>query len=384
METPSPLTSKPDLEEEIKEIKEYKINLKNKNFLLKLGKIINSKKIVFIIEQESNTLNNYLYRSEYSLDELKIIHKLFRVFDSIGEAFEEISGILNNKKILIKEESSQINLYLTLSNLSSKTEDICIKIKKKYLSEDKINEKIINELNEIKNALKEEKIKNENLKHLVDELIKDNNTLKNEVKELLDWKNKTEKISNNNINKNQNIIDSKIINKKEEIDLLSNRLTSKGFIKNSKVSFNLLYRASRDGDSPSNYHNKCDGKINTLCVIQTIKGCKFGGYTEAKIKSNNCDDDKDPNSFVFSLNKMKIYENMKKNENAVCHSTNWGPIFRNDAFAVWNKDFFSYNEHRVGARYQSNFGVMNEDYEINNGDMYFSIKELEVFQIIIN
>ena len=81
---------------------------------------------------------------------------------------------------------------------------------------------------------------------------------------------------------------------------------------------------------------------------------------------------------------MKIYENMKKDEYAVCHSTNWGPIFRHDAFAVWNKDFFSYNEHRVGTRNQSNFGVMNEDYEINNGDKYFSIKELEVFQIIIN
>ena len=101
------------------------------------------------------------------------------------------------------------------------------------------------------------------------------------------------------------------------------------------------------------------------------------------IKSNNSSDDKDPNSFVFSLNKMKIYENMKKDNNAVCHSPGWGPIFRSDAFAVWDKDFFSYNMHRVGTKSQSNFGVMNEDYEINNGELYFSIKELEVFQIII-
>ena len=174
-----------------------------------------------------------------------------------------------------------------------------------------------------------------------------------------------------------------IINKTEEIELLTNRLTSKGFNKKQKVIFNLLYRASRDGDSPKTYHNKCDGKVNTLCIIQTIKGCKFGGYTEAMIKSNNNYDDKDQNAFVFSLNKMKIYENMKKDNNAVCHSPNWGPIFRSDAFAVWDKDFFSYHNHRVGTRSQSNFGIMNEDYEINNGDEYFSIKELEVFQIII-
>jgi hypothetical protein len=90
----------------------------------------------------------------------------------------------------------------------------------------------------------------------------------------------------------------------------------------------------------------------------------------------------DPNSFVFSINKLKIYENMKKEKNAVCHSSGWGPIFRSDAFAVWNANFFSYNKQRVGTKERSNFGSMDIDYEINNGEEYFSIKELEVFQII--
>ena len=80
---------------------------------------------------------------------------------------------------------------------------------------------------------------------------------------------------------------------------------------------------------------------------------------------------------------MKIYENSKKEKDAVCHSKNWGPIFRDDAFAVWDKNFFSYNKHRAGSKSRSNFGIMNEDYEINNGDEYFTIKELEVFQILI-
>ena len=101
------------------------------------------------------------------------------------------------------------------------------------------------------------------------------------------------------------------------------------------------------------------------------------------IKSDNGVDYKDPNSFVFSLNKMKIYENLKKDKNAVCHSKNWGPIFRSDAFAVWGKNFFSFNKHRVQDKSHSNFGIMNEDYEINNGEEYFAIKELEVFQILI-
>ena len=151
---------------------------------------------------------------------------------------------------------------------------------------------------------------------------------------------------------------------------------------NKNITFNLLYRASRDGDAPNTYHNKCDGKANTICLIETLKGFKFGGYTEVMIDSKG-GDHKDPNSFVFSFNKMKIYENLRKEKNAVCHSRDWGPIFRCDAFAVWDQKFFSYSRHRVGTKGESNFGNMDIDYEINGGDQYFSIKELEVFQIIV-
>ena len=384
MEAPPLITIKPESKEEIKDLKEYSIKSENKTFQVQIGKLINSQKIIFII-QEIDSLKNYDYNSAFSLEELKSLSKLFRIFDSMEEAFNEINSIINNKKIMIKEESNEINLFLPLSKLSSQTENICIKIKKKNISNEKINEIIFKEIKEIKEELNKEKIKNESLQKTVDVLVKENNQLKNDIKEILEWKNNITKKDLIKLNDKDNKyeIDSKIINKKEEIELLSNRLTSKGFIKNKKVIFNLLYRASRDSDSPDIYHRKCDGKVNTLCIIQTIKGCKFGGYTEAMIKSNNSNDDKDPNAFVFSLNKMKIYENMKKESNAVCHSPGWGPIFRSDAFAVWNKDFFSYHFHRIGTKGQSNFGIMNEDYEINNGEQNFSIKELEVFQIII-
>ena len=379
MEAPSPITPKPSVEEEIKDIKEYHINYLNKNYLVKLGKLNKSEKIVVILEETDN-IKNYLYKSEFSLDDLKQLSKLFRIFDSIDEAYNDINDIK-----IKKVELNEIDINLILKSLSSKTEDIIIKVKKNSLNNEKINEILFNELNEIKTELKEEKIKNENLKKIVDELVKKNNLLENKVKELLDWKNsqlikKAKNKDDNNINEQ---IDSKIIKTKEEIELLSKRLTSKGFVKNSKVIFNLLYRASRDGDSPHDYHNKCDGKSNTLCVIQTIKGCKFGGYTDTTISSGDCLDVKDPNAFVFSLNKNKTYENLKKENYAVCHSKNWGPIFRGEAFAVWDKNFFSYNEHRVGTKSSSNYGIMNEDYEINNGDSNFGIKELEVFQIII-
>ena len=63
-------------------------------------------------------------------------------------------------------------------------------------------------------------------------------------------------------------------------------------------------------------------KKNTVCIIETKKGFKFGGYTETLMDFPKCQDLKDPNAFVFSIDKMKIYENLQKDQNAVCHYQN--------------------------------------------------------------
>ena len=49
---------------------------------------------------------------------------------------------------------------------------------------------------------------------------------------------------------------------------------------------------------------------------------------------------------------------------------------------IITKKFFSFDNHIVGTKSQSNFGDMDQDYELNHGEKYFSIKELEVFRIL--
>ena len=183
MEAPSPITPKTELKEEMKDVKEFKINFLYNNYQIKLGKLSKSQKIGFIIEQ-TDELKNYLFKSEFSCEELKQLSKLFRIFDSIDEAFNDINDIK-----IKNVELDEIDINLILSSLTSKTENICLQIKKKSLTYEKINEIIFKELNEIKSVLKEEKLKNDNLKKIVDELVKENEELKNQVKELIDWKN---------------------------------------------------------------------------------------------------------------------------------------------------------------------------------------------------
>lgn len=45
-------------------------------------------------------------------------------------------------------------------------------------------------------------------------------------------------------------------------------------------NWNLMYRATRDGFSASNFHLKCDNKPNSLVIIKSADGSVFGGYTE--------------------------------------------------------------------------------------------------------
>ena len=385
MEAPTAYTNKPILEEII-DIKEYTINLKELQFKIQIGKIKKElKNLINFKVEELNSNSNTFYQSSFSLDDLKNISKLFRVYDSIEEAYNEFIEILNDKKIFLELNLNDIIIHLNISNLSSKLEDISLIIKNQSKSIDKSYDSLINEINELKKKSFEKDIQQkqwkENIENQIKELKKENLELKKEIEELKQWKQNTENELKQYQQKIQieKKIDSKIINSNEEINLLSNRLKKNN--QNKKVVFNLIYRASRDGDSPNDYHKKCDGKINTLCIIQTIKGIKFGGYTETII--NDSGDNIDSNAFVFSLDKMKIYENLKKNECAVGHFKNWGPIFRRDAFAIWNQNFFSYNKHTLGSKNQSNFGIMDIDNELNNGETYFTVRELEVFQIFL-
>lgn len=388
IDAPTPAYVKIEKEGEIKDIKEYNIKSEEKEFKIQIGIIENISKIIFKIDEEGETFKNYYFKSYFSLDELKNINKSFRIFDSINEAFEEIKEIFKNKKVFIKMESDEIELHLNITNFSSsKFEDITINIKREYFKKEKMNELLFKEINQIKKTiekdkikinlleekLSEEKEKNLNLTKNVNNLINEKNEMKKMIDELIEWKNQ--------FTQDQTKIESKIISSGDEKKLILDRLRLSILYRNKIPTFNLIYRATRDGDDPLEYCKRCDGKKNALFVINTKKGCKFGGYTEVITNFSKGKDVIDPFSFVFSLNKFKIYENLQKEKNAVDHCKGWGPIFRGDTFAVWKYNFLSYDKHTVGTKLESHFGVMDNDYEINNGEKYFSISELEVFQI---
>ena len=178
-------------------------------------------------------------------------------------------------------------------------------------------------------------------------------------------------------------LNSNIIKNNESIDFVSNFLAKKN--NTHKIQGKLIYRASSDGDTPSVYHQKCDGIPNTLCIIETKNNFIFGGYCSIKIICGNGGENRDDkNAFVFSINLKKIYLPKPNQPSIHCNPT-YGPIFGNNNRCCYpiivNGGNFFKNEGGSCNKNDCPYDGFEIDYEINGGNRNFEIKEIEVFQL---
>ena len=177
------------------------------------------------------------------------------------------------------------------------------------------------------------------------------------------------------------IENSNIIKERTEIDIVIDKIRAM-YSKTNKdfLNMKLRYSASKDGDSAEIFHSLCDGLSPIIALIKTTKGVKFGGYTEAPFEfSKKRKGNKDDNAFIFSINKGKTYD-VEKGTNATCSYKDYGPVFYGYEYCniyVYG-DFFTDegNVAKKGDRYNT-----TEDFEINNGEQKFMVRELEVYQV---
>ena len=92
----------------------------------------------------------------------------------------------------------------------------------------------------------------------------------------------------------------------------------------------LLYRATRDGFEAQSFHNRCDGKSNTISIIKNNLNYVFGGFASSAWNSYG-NYISDPNAFLFSLRRDGIsYKDnftVKNSEHALfAHPLYW-PTF---------------------------------------------------------
>ena len=136
-----------------------------------------------------------------------------------------------------------------------------------------------------------------------------------------------------------------IIHDINELELITKKINRN----NQKLTLNLLYKATADTDKAAAFHAKCDDAKSSIVLIETDRGKRFGGYTSLSWKGD-CEEKKDEEAFVFSLDKMKTYDNA---------FTKGGTTFERGL----------------------NFDTL-EDFELNDGERTFNVKEIEVYEVI--
>jgi hypothetical protein len=168
---------------------------------------------------------------------------------------------------------------------------------------------------------------------------------------------------------NQNIQDYLVlfanwIDKKKE----NNKYTTETI----PYKFNLLYRASRDGNTTKAFHNKCDNKGATIVIVK-INGTEqiVGGYNPFDWDSNSTYKNT-TDSFIFSLTDSKNINSAKAGYsnglNSIGCYPQHGPIFGGNFYQVTNGISWNINNNNY-----SNIGITSKS---SNADDY------EVFQVI--
>ena len=142
-----------------------------------------------------------------------------------------------------------------------------------------------------------------------------------------------------------------------------------------KVKLNLLYKATLDSDKAAVFHNKCDLANNSLVLVQSGNDKRFGGYTTCSWRGNSIEK-KDDNAFVFSLDKMEIYD-IIPGEDAIGCYPKYGPVFLGCQIRIYD-EFFT----KGGTTFEKGLNYnTQEDYELTGGLKVFDVKEIEVYGI---
>ena len=320
------------------EPKMEEVNYENSAQIYSHQQEIQTPQVIIKDNPELDNLRNENARLLEEINSLKSQIKITTVKQEIpNESYQEIQ-ILNEEIEKLRLELSTYNEYK-----SQKEEEINM-----------LSMKIQNLLNKIK----ELEMRNEDLRAYIEKLSQMKSEKGYEALSLQDTR--------------LEIIRGEIIETANELELITRKMCQNKY---KKISLNLLYKAIVDSDKAEIFHQKCDSAKSTLVLIKGANGKRFGGFTSCSWEGNSIEK-KDENAFIFSFDKMKIY-NVIPGEGAIGCYPNFGPVFLGCQIRIYN-EFFS----KGGSTFEKgvNFNT-EEDYELTGGLKTFDINDIEVYSV---
>ena len=172
--------------------------------------------------------------------------------------------------------------------------------------------------------------------------------------------------------------DSKIM-EKNEFSMIHSAIEKKMNKKIKKLK--KIFQATKNGGDSATFHKLCDGISNTLVLYQSAGDRRFGGFTSQSWKSEG-GLVSDKNSFLFSLDKKKIYYS---NEFRISNKLKYGPDFCYNSFYIIELDGNALKNKILKTSEGTHTNIFDGDKnalsEDGNYDGIYA-KEYEIFQII--
>ena len=337
-------------------------NLKKENEKYK-QQILNYENENKVLQEENNSLKN----------QFTLLNKDIDAFESQNNEIRKMYEELENENINYKNQLEQTNKENEL--LRQQVEDL----NNNYTIINNEIESIKNENEILKNNLETQK--GDNNEEMINKLIEENNMYKMKAEENELLKKQIEELQyqiqmgqeRQEEEGQEKEVKGDIIHDIKELEMLTKKINKD----NKKIIINLLYKASVDGDKAAAFHEKCDEAKNTIVLVETKNGKRFGGYTTCSW-SGNCVDKNDPEAFIFSFDKMKTYDNIPGDEAIGCYPK-FGPIFLGCQIKIFDNAFV-----KGGTTFEKelNFNT-EENYELTGGDRTFEVKDIEVYEVII-
>ena len=320
----------------------------------KLNIMIEKDYIIFKIEYQDPLLKKY--SGKYSLNDIKLFHKMFSSILSFNEFLDYIIKLSKDKKISIQKEEEFLFLNLETEYLLTNY-NIRIKLIKEELDVESNLINVFNQMKGLKNIIKKLKDEINEKNHDITKLTEENNNLKIEIKK---GEEKLEKIQQDNNNIAEEIFKLKENLKKEINDL--------------KENFN-----KEINDLKEMYNNDINNLENEIQIFKNEKEKDIKENPKEYIKVENEEKEKDEDDDNISIKEDDNNERMeeeKGDDNKNINSIDFDEENEN------NKDINE--EYKKFNSFDNNIIMINknDNYIINNNN--YNIKEKEENQNEIN
>ena len=295
-------------------------------------------------------INNNIHKTFsniYSLEEIRK-NKYFLKYNNISDIFNELTNIIYDNKILLKENENNLIINISLPKNQEIIFELKLNKKNNKNNSDELIDKLNKELNEVKN---------ENIK------------LKKEIKQLKERINIYNKKYNNIYD-----LDSNIIKGNENyIKSIKNWINP-----SKKIKAELLYRLSENGDNYSTFHELCDNKGPTLILFHVNDGNIVGIYTPLSWDSiSNWKNDID--TFIFNLNKNLKCKKLISEQSIYCNSS-YGPTTARFGYSSNSPiNFIKHWANEINKYYDKGSEILPS----NNEERVYELIEIEIYKILI-